>query len=184
MAVPQGQSKVIPMCHSHDSLLLAAFVCRNSHTLTPVVCSELRKRHTFNIQYQELSVCTVSITMEQPISSFLSSIDSDFLKYEDDFKYLEHTTTKFLKFFKKQDFAKFRSEISELHKRILLTEIGRLQSPGLKRRLEEVSPCARPTAESNIRQDQLMPKRLSYNTGRAKFRFLHQNLIFQMKIPS
>jgi hypothetical protein len=66
------------------------------------------------------------------VDEFLETIDFELLKYSDDFKRHDFTSTVALKYFTTRDFSKFNVRPSDVHKRMTLNNIAKLQTPRSK----------------------------------------------------
>jgi hypothetical protein len=85
-----------------------------------------------------------NITMPTSIEEWLTSIDVALLKYATDFRRLDIVDKHAVQFMRSRDFEKFNVPVSSVHRRMLVYEIEKLQSPKSQRVIElDKTPEAR-----------------------------------------
>lgn len=77
------------------------------------------------------------------IRTWLNGIDSSLLKYQDDFEKLDFINSNCVKFLCQSDFKKFEVYPSDLHQRMILNAVAKLQTPNSKKGLEHVQEARR-----------------------------------------
>lgn len=85
--------------------------------------------------------CVLAFKMETRVLSirtWLSGIDSSLLKYQDDFEKLDFINGNCVNFLCQSDFTKFEVYPSDLHQRMILNAVAKLQTPNSKKGLEHV----------------------------------------------
>ena len=99
-----------------------------------------------------------AITSVLSIEKWLESIDASLKKYSADFARLDFVNTNSVKYFNCADFALFRVPVSEAHRRMIINNLAKLQTPRSKLGLEDVAKATEPTTKQNT----LQPKKLQY----------------------
>lgn len=90
--------------------------------------------------------CVLAFKMETRVLSirtWLSVIDSSHLEYQDDFEKLDFINSNCVKFLCQSDFTKFEVYPSDLHQRMILNAVAKLQTPNSKKGLEHVQETRR-----------------------------------------
>ena len=117
------------------------------------------------------------------IEKWLESIDASLKKYSADFARLDFVNTNSVKYFNSTDFALFRVPVSEAHRRMIINNVAKLQTPRSKLGLEEVAKATEPPT---TKQNTLQPKKLQYEECRPSEDFGDNDaeVNFSFKSPS
>ena len=79
------------------------------------------------------------------IEKWLEGIDASLKKYSADFARLDFVNTNSVKYFNSADFALFRVPVSEAHRRMIINNVAKLQTPRSNLGLEDVAKATEPT---------------------------------------
>ena len=117
---------------------------------------------------RSLVTCEKMAKVVCDVEVWLRKIDASLVKYLDDFIDLDFTNTNTLKFFVPDDFLRFKTQVSEVHRRMIVNGIAKLQTPMSKAGLDQLEPGPR---SNNLKPKQLFSDEHDDNIEDVEFTY-------------